>query len=243
MKKSIVLSLFLLSTTFACTIESDLKKNSPVPTNGLIAWYPFNGNANDESGNGNNAIINGAILTKDRAGKNGSAYAFDGKASQISVNNLQELKTWSISLWFNTNNEVLFNGPQYLLTLGSKNHSGNGEPGFGVHSNLNTFCPLNKVNDFFIFDGKSGCSDVLSGTNYLRNSWYNIVLIRENDVYSIYSSGFFVTSGKLLDISIDRLVFGKRLNFHYAGLIDDIGLWNRALTSEEIRKIYNEEKF
>ena len=49
-----------------------------VPTNGLVGWWPFNGNANDESGNGNNGTVNGATLTTDRNGMAGQAYNFDG---------------------------------------------------------------------------------------------------------------------------------------------------------------------
>ena len=39
---------------------------SYIPTDGLVAWYPFNGNANDESGNGNSGTVNGATLTTDK---------------------------------------------------------------------------------------------------------------------------------------------------------------------------------
>ncbi|MCP3693720.1 MAG: BACON domain-containing protein, partial [Planctomycetaceae bacterium] len=45
---------------------------------GLVAYYPFNGNANDESGNGNNGTVNGATLSTDRNGNAASAYDFDG---------------------------------------------------------------------------------------------------------------------------------------------------------------------
>ena len=47
--------------------------SSYVPTNGLVGWWPFNGNANDESGNGNNGNVNGATLTNDRNGASNSA--------------------------------------------------------------------------------------------------------------------------------------------------------------------------
>src|SRR5215831_16029436 len=43
-------------------------------TNGLVAYYPFSGNANDASGGGNNGIMNGATLTADRFGAPASAY-------------------------------------------------------------------------------------------------------------------------------------------------------------------------
>jgi len=49
---------------------------SYVPTNGLVGWWPFNGNANDESGNGNNGTVNGATLTADRFGNNSKSYSF-----------------------------------------------------------------------------------------------------------------------------------------------------------------------
>jgi hypothetical protein len=51
---------------------------SYVPTNGLVGWWPFSGNANDESGNGNNGTVNGATLSSDRFGNSGKAYSFDG---------------------------------------------------------------------------------------------------------------------------------------------------------------------
>ncbi|MBF0574179.1 MAG: hypothetical protein HQK69_10565 [Desulfamplus sp.] len=47
-------------------------------SDGLVAYYPFNGNANDESGNGNNGTVDGATMTADRNGNANSAYSFDG---------------------------------------------------------------------------------------------------------------------------------------------------------------------
>ena len=57
-----------------------------VPTNGLVGWWPFNGNANDESGNGNNGTVNGATLTTDRFGNANKAYSFDGNLNKIQTN-------------------------------------------------------------------------------------------------------------------------------------------------------------
>jgi PKD repeat protein len=57
-----------------------------IPRNGLIGWWPFNGNANDESGNGNNGLVNGAILTSDRFDINARAFGFDGINDFISTN-------------------------------------------------------------------------------------------------------------------------------------------------------------
>ena len=74
----------------------------PPPANGLVAYYPFNGNALDESQNGNNGTIYGASLTKDKSGKLNSAFSFDGN-DYISVNNKSSINfdtsDFSISMW------------------------------------------------------------------------------------------------------------------------------------------------
>src|SRR6266516_2522215 len=56
-------------------------------TNGLVAYYPFNGNANDASGNGNNGTNYGAVLTTDRFGNTSQAYLFDGASAFINYGN------------------------------------------------------------------------------------------------------------------------------------------------------------
>ena len=85
-----LLILFLVTPIFG---QANLK-------NGLVACYPFNANAKDESGNGNNGIVNGAKLTTDRFGKANSAYDFNGGSDYIDIpsNKLNNL-TFSYSAW------------------------------------------------------------------------------------------------------------------------------------------------
>lgn len=66
--------------------------NAQIPTSGLVAYYPFNGNANDSSGNGNNGTNHGATLATDRFGNSNSAYSFDGVSSYIDCGNGTSLK-------------------------------------------------------------------------------------------------------------------------------------------------------
>lgn len=70
--------------------------------NGLVACYPFNANAKDESGNGNNGTVNSATLTTDRFGKANSAYNFDGSTQfiEVSANQFQN-NNYSFSIWAN----------------------------------------------------------------------------------------------------------------------------------------------
>jgi hypothetical protein len=78
-------------------------------SDGLVAYYPFNGNANDESGNGHNGIVNGtgATLTNDRFGNANKAYSFNGTGSYIRVNvNTADwfYNDFSITVWVNFKN-------------------------------------------------------------------------------------------------------------------------------------------
>lgn len=60
---------------------------SYVPTDSLIGWWPFNGNANDESGNGNNGTVNGAIITIDRFGNANKSFSFNNANNWIEIPN------------------------------------------------------------------------------------------------------------------------------------------------------------
>ena len=101
--KKIFLTLTLVLFIIPIGISQDLP--SYVPTDGLVAFYPFNGNANDASGNGKNGTVDGADLTEDRFGNENSAYNFNGDNSII---NLPELDSnigtpgaiTSYSMWF-----------------------------------------------------------------------------------------------------------------------------------------------
>jgi len=57
--------------------------HAEIPSDGLVAYYPFNGNANDESGNANHGTVHGATLTEDRLGNANSGYYFDGTNDYI----------------------------------------------------------------------------------------------------------------------------------------------------------------
>jgi hypothetical protein len=109
----------IVALVFASNV---MAQNVPsyVPTNGLVGYWPFNGNANDESGNGNNGTVNGATLTSDRNGKVNSAYDFDGK-SYVLVDNINEKLQiegdFSFSIWANI--DVQEGNTQSLLVKGN----------------------------------------------------------------------------------------------------------------------------
>lgn len=114
MRNNIIIVLMLLGLTFLGTsvVLADLN-------DGLVAYYPFNGNANDESENGNNGAIYQATLTEGRFGTQNSALSFNGTNSYVEINDSPSLSfksNFCISVWFNnfrsnTRGRLLTKGP------------------------------------------------------------------------------------------------------------------------------------
>jgi hypothetical protein len=78
-----------------------------VPSNGLVGWWPFTGNANDLSGFNNHGTVNGATLTTDRFGVANRAYSFDGVNDYIDYQSgsnslLNVLGNFSVTFWLKT---------------------------------------------------------------------------------------------------------------------------------------------
>lgn len=225
-KQLLLLSLFTINLLVA-------QIPSYVPSNGLIGYWPFNGNANDVSGNGNNGTVNGATLTTDRFGNPSSAYNFDGIDDWINgIINNSNLNDCSFSVWINTPN----------ITGGSFIHLGrdNGNPycngiGFG---NYNVPNNNNLV-------GHYSCTGFFnSSANFNSNQWYLCTMVRQNNILKFYINSSFIsqvsTSG--LNNPENYFWFGTTYQNYlslYSGKLDDIGIWNRALTQAEITGLYS----
>ena len=145
---------------------------SYVPTNGLVGWWPFNGNANDESGNGNHGTVNGATLAADRFGNAGKAYSFSPN-QYIEVNNLHQnnIFQYSISAWFyRSNSNSNLDG-----AIISGSHPGQSPGGFRL--NIGT---INRF-QFQVEDnpGQNGIVQNFPGdnNNYCDNNWHFITAI------------------------------------------------------------------
>jgi gliding motility-associated-like protein len=214
-----------------CT-KSELPANLQ---NGLVAFYPFCGNASDASGNGFNGTVNGATLTTNRFGTINSAYAFNGNNSHITVNGNARFvsQQMTISAW------VLFNqmssqGLQYLVLGNSTNTAWSCTYRAPANSNnlrRNQGCGL-RDHDWAI--------------NYSPNTWYHVVYVITDTAIASYVNGTFISSqpsipfqsgcsSYTLNIGLDAFSVPEYLN----GKMDDIAIWERALTSCEVSQMYN----
>jgi hypothetical protein len=217
-----------------------------VPANGLVGWWPFNGNANDLSGNGNNGTVNGATLTIDRFGNANQAYSFDGVNDKIISTIINPLQAnWSVSFWYKSlNGSSNFQG-QNIIGIGSDMY-GWGGAGFQISGqNPPGQCPnFGYLNKMYMFDASQECGgNFLGGVSYSNSNWYNVVIIKNNLSYDFILNNVLISSSVLLDINIDKLIFGNRdISFQYFnGNVDDIGAWNRALSACEISQLYNSQ--
>ena len=120
MSKTCLLIILLLSSTLGFGQIPNY-----VPSNGLIGWWPFTGNAQDLSGNGHHGTVTGATLTTDRFGAASNAYNFDGN-DWITLDNLPQingLNAITISVWvkssgFNQNQSCNMGCRQFYLAGG-----------------------------------------------------------------------------------------------------------------------------
>jgi hypothetical protein len=235
-KKSLLLTAAATLGLTAATMAQNVPNY--VPTNGLVGWWPFNGNANDESGNGNNGTVNGAILNTDRFGNLNKAYSFDGN-SLISVNSTQSLSLqnqFTISLWVIRNNPNLMGfiskqrAPQ---GLGSYHISGDASiTGVGINNDPG---------------GCAGCNIGSVGPSVTYNLWHNYIGLWDGIRLKFYDNGNLIqdvngvldNGNTLLNANLP-LEFGRFFTSDYLdGKLDDIGIWNRALTQQEITDLYN----
>ena len=212
--------------------------------NGLVAYYPFNGNANDESENGNNGTVNGATLITDRFGNPNSAYSFDGINDKITVINpsiLNFTSTFSVSTWFNPGLSGIPNVFYGIISRAGHTGHPNLSTSFGwqigrwtndirVHT-MNIQNPLCE-NDVYTLP---------------INQWYHLVMVFDlpNGFAYSYLNGTLVNTSSCPIVPIVASPYDLRIGVeregtnYVCGKIDDIGVWNRALNPQEIQTLYN----
>ena len=212
-----------------------------VPTNGLVGWWPFNGNANDESGNGHNGNINGATLNTDRFGISNSSYLFNG-SSGISILNTTPFsfgnQSFSVGFWFKTATNNAGDFISYDNCINSA--------GWKIRMNLpNGNQGGIDENDFD--NMRNPQSNVVYSSSLNNNAWHHLLFVRDiiNMQYKFYIDGNNVFTTQINSIQNINgtnipLIFGNCNGYgYYTGNLDDIGIWNRALTQQEVTDLYN----
>jgi len=198
---------------------------------GLIAYLPFNGNANDTIGE-NNGIVHGASLTNDRFGNINSAYSFDGTDDYIKINdsvNIRMDENFSLSLWVFVNTSEL----RYIL----------GKNSTETVANYDIMISKDKIH--FDFEDSSD-NDYQTNYQLTMSKWNHIVFTKNGSSYNFYVNGQFVGT-KLWSFSAATGNYNLYIGTgsgeyfgtsYYNGKLDELRIYNRTLSIHEIQELY-----
>ncbi len=250
MKKQL---LFL--TTALLSLSTFAQIPNYVPSNGLVGWWPFNGNANDESGNNLNGTVIGSNLTTDRIGNSNSAFDFNFNNASFGSQNHEiyipyspvlNVNQISVSVWLyprayfwpsNPGSSAIINRYQY----GYSNPNGQAW-GIGFTES--------SVSGSIITSNGTAATSVTSNLALALNTWHHLVLTYDLVNIKLFIDGVLSSvqpyngamniSGNS-GISIGESNQANGYWHHTDGKIDDIGIWNRALTACEIQNLYQSQ--
>ena len=230
---------FILAIVFASNV---MAQNVPsyVPKDGLVGWWPFNGNANDESGNGNDGTVNEAFLDIDRYNKKNSCYNISVPGSNIATKVLAAtgVKPRTISFWFYFDKENKTNEQWVMVS-------------YGGTTPFTQFVATIWPNNYPSID--IGASYVIYNKEVI-NKWHNYTLVYDNSFGNTVQNIKAYIDGILLKDVISHTSFYQittensdmfpfRVGTHnknqtFQGKIDDLLYYNRALSDEEVKQLY-----
>ena len=225
------------------------KSGVPIPTDSLIAYYPFSGNANDASGNGKNLVVYGAALSTGRKSIANSCYNFDG-LNDYMVSPYQWIPVtanqYSLSFWYKFN--IGIEASDFMVLV------------YPFNSTLST------GGGFTYIYNQSGIYKLLSPVYYSDNTiiysyeatiepnvWYytTMTYIRNSiDGIKTYLNGTLLGSVASSNLNLkagapysNENAFGRKTDTgskYYKGYLQDFRFYSRALTQDEVLALYNE---
>jgi len=204
----------------------------------LVAYYPFSGNGNDSSGFDNHGNVSGATLVDDRFGNPNSAYYFDGIDDNVRVANHPSLncrEAITVNFWMKVGE--FFSREAYPIS----------------HGNWENRWKISITNERVRWTIKTdttannGIKDLDSQTQLLLDSLYMVTGLYDGSQFEIYLNGVLDASSTwgglilqtVIDLAIAQHLPGNN-NYNFEGVLDDIRIYNRALTFQEIQDLYNE---
>jgi hypothetical protein len=217
------------------TSTSDHPSSIP-PTQGLVAYYPCNGDGSDQSGNGINGVLHGPTPTDDRFGRTLRAYIFDGVGNSISIPHSAKFdmgNNYSISLWFKLLDVSI------TRTLAAKNKT---ELGVNDYLNLS----ISQATGLLTASVGDGSVQVTASSTKRVNDnlWHHTVVMVGSSI-QLWIDGQLsnqVPQSIVAKQNSDSLIIGSwQGRAPFKGSIDDIRIYNRGLIFSEITALYNEE--
>ena len=231
-------------------------------TNGLVAYYNFNGgNLNDSSGHSNNIVFNSATLTSDRFGNPNNAFLFDGVSSYMRITNSASLNPNKITMYAIVKplgffqltchgNQILSKGYPYNINgfyqlnfFPPANDAGGGVCSPTVDTTRESFS--GGYGDDIPQGADAGAPGTGSSDSVAiqKNQWYTVVYTYDGNVANFYVNGALTSSipnvtPVTFTPNVLDLLIGKHENpsypYYFKGVIDEIRIYNRAINNQEV---------
>lgn len=238
--KTILLNLFFVLAGIGLNAQVDLET-------GLIGHYPLDGNANDVSGNGNNMYTNNVVPTANHNGVSGKALFFNGNSSYCSMESWNYVaynmpEEYTVSVWARM--DQLSSAIQSIV---SKEEYG----GYGISF-------LGPLNQKYYFNSHIECLYLradskeiptpgiwyhLVGTFMLKNNTMDIRLYINGELEDNYlmGGGIHITTPSYVPLAIGANPGDGYFTDYFNGAIDEVRIYNRALSDEEVEALFQLE--
>jgi hypothetical protein len=216
-----------------------------IDTTGLVAFYAFNGNANDLSGRGNNGtILGGATFQSDRLGQANQAILLDGVNDYISIprnSSLEPTNALTINAWI-TPTRMANSGWRTLI---SKATAPGVDPFVSFSIQSSSSAPINNRWQFNVSNGTPGSlKSLLAKQAFPDRDTLMLTAVLSEGSIKLYINGLLDTAIAFtgnIGYTAQNLLIGYSLtgpNEYYKGTIDELAIWNKALTPNQLGLIY-----
>jgi hypothetical protein len=258
--KQLIILIILWISTIQCNKNEETIPPVKVPEEGLVAYYPFSGNADDESGNSHNGIMNGAQLETDRLGNSNQSIQFDGVNDYLELNEMKSfgssLDTFSVSFWIKADTLEVTNYESLMAII---NNEGAGTMfSIIIHRGPNTTFDIGRIR----FDLRDNLGRVfyicVHRPDIFDNEWHNItfnISSSKDNLGTVFIDGefeandpLFVTYGSHNPSDFDSFdydfIIGAANNrgtieSYFKGSLDEMVFYNRSLTTKEILQLFD----
>jgi hypothetical protein len=257
--KLLMVALICMSQIISCKKDTSCTCTCPPVDNEktdstLIAWYTFDNDVLDHSGNNNNVIFNNASLTSGKKGLEKTAYNFDGAGNYMQVANSASLNVPEITIYALVKPNGFYQSKCHGNRIISKgfNDYDNGriDLGFDDAAYYNyEGCDAPVQNNFQNFYGSYGDGVNATGatnfSDYIQtNQWYGIVYTYDGVYSNLYVNGILVNQVKqstTFNSNSYPLYIGRNQDpqypYYFNGVIDEIKIFKKALSASEAAEL------
>ena len=230
-------SIYVTNTVMQAELPVFFRILGMPDTNGLIAYYRFNGDTYDWSGNGYDGVGANIIPTTNSLGMTNSAYLFN-YSSWVEIPDNVQLRTvtnWTLSAWAMSVNPSSYN--DRIIDKAGDNFS-------GVAGYQLAYLSDNRF--YFGAGWGGGGSGIMTPAAYAPNQWHLVTGTYDGSVASLYIDGILTTNAALSlvvtsakPVQIGRfLQTGSGSVSGWGGSIDDVRIYNRALSAGEVLHLF-----